>query len=255
MKKHLWILIIALLVLSSFDSYGQRWRLRRYEADVYLGAVSFHGDIGLADKPLMNNLNGIRPTIGFKPGFKLSQDFTITLDLAYMMYGGKDEEGSTHSRLYSFNTHAFQHVARLEYYLIGDSRTFISGAVYNRRGMVNNYNKLFVYFFGGAGGVMSKSKVKDLRNNGEEPLANPGYDNNLHYTAVFPLGGGVRWALDPRWSIGAEIGYQFTLSDYLDGYSSAWSKYNDSYYLTSVKAIFSIRSDREGRPVFKKLYR
>ncbi len=36
--------------------YGQRWKLRRYEADLYVGAVSFHGDIGLANKPFANNV-------------------------------------------------------------------------------------------------------------------------------------------------------------------------------------------------------
>ncbi len=255
MKNKFWIPIIALLVLTSIDGYGQRWKLRRYEADLYIGAVSFHGDIGLANKPLMNNLNGIRPSIGFKPAFKITQDLTVALDLAYIIYGGKDQEGSSHSRLYSFNSHAFQHVVRAEYFLIGDGRSFISGAMYNRKGMVNNYNKLYLYIFGGAGGVLSKSKVKDLNNNGEEPLTNPGYDNSMKYTAVFPVGGGARWSIDPRWSIGVEIGYQFTLSDYLDGYSSAWSEYNDSYYLTTVKAILKIRNDRDGRPIFKKLYR
>lgn len=255
MKNKFWIPIIVLLILTSFDGYGQRWKLRRYQADLYVGAVSFHGDIGLANKPLMNNINGLRPSVGLKSMFRITQDINVSLDLAYIMYGGKDQEGSSHGRDYSFNSHAFQHVARVEYFIMGDSRRFISGAVYNRKGMINDYNKLYVYVFGGAGGVLSKSKVKDLNNGGEEPLDNPGYNNNMVYTAVFPLGAGVKWAIDARWSIGVEIGYQFTLSDYLDGYSSEWSKYNDSYYLTSVKAIYHIRNDRNGRPMFKKLYR
>ena len=255
MKKNLWILIIITLVLTSIDGYGQRWKLRRYEADLYVAGVSFHGDIGLANKPLLNNINGFRPSIGFKPSFKIIQDLSVSLDLAYIIYGGRDEEGSSHGRDYSFNSHALQHIARVEYFILGDGRKFISGAVYNRRGMINNYNKLYLYVFGGAGGVLAKPKVKDLNNGGEEPLSNPGYSNNLVYTAVFPVGGGVKWALNPRWSVGIEIGYQFTLSDYLDGYASVWSNYKDSYYLTSVKAIYKIRNDRKGRPIFKKLYR
>jgi len=255
MKKQIRITVIALLVLTSVDGYSQRWKLARYDADIYVSAVSFHGDIGLADRPLANNFNGMRPSIGFKPGFKITQDLSVSLDLGYVVYGGKDEEGTSHGRLYSFNSQAFQHVVRVEYNLIGNGRTFISGAIYNRKGMINNYNKLFVYVFAGGGGVLSKSKVKDLRNDGAEPLSNPGYNNNAQYTAVFPMGGGVRWAIDPRWSVGAEIGYQFTLSDYLDGYASQYSQYKDSYYLTSVKAIFSIRNDRNGKPIFKRLYR
>ncbi len=255
MNRKLWIPIIALLLLTSIDGYSQRWKLRRYEADIYVGAVAFHGDIGLANKPLMNNINGMRPSFGFKPGFKITQDLVVSLDLAYVVYGGKDEEGSSHGRYYSFNSHGFQHVVKAEYYIVGDGRTSVSGAVYNRRGMVNSYNKLYLYVFGGAGGVFAKSKVKDLNNNGEEPLSNPGYDNSAVYTAVFPVGGGVKWSIDPRMSVGVEIGYQFSMSDYLDGYSSVSSQYKDSYYLTSVKAIFKIRNDRRGRPIFQKLLR
>ncbi len=255
MNQKLWIFIIALLVLTSIDGYSQRWKLVRYEADFYVGVVTFHGDIGLANQPLLNNLNGVRPSFGFMPKFRVTQDFSVSLDLAYLMFGGKDEVGESHGRVYSFNSHAFQHSVRAEYYVLGDSRRFISGAVYNRRGMVNNYNKLYLYIFGGIGGVLSKATIKDLRNNGEEPLSNPGYDNSLKYAVIFPVGGGVKWALDPRWSIGVEMGYQFTLSDYLDGYSAATSQYNDSYYLTTVKAILNIRNDRKGRPIFKKLYR
>jgi len=255
MKTKIWLPILLLFLLTTLDGYGQRWKLRRYEADLYASIVSFHGDIGLANKHLMNNLKGMRPNVGFMPGFKVTQDITVRLDLAYLMYGGKDEEGSSHGRYYSFNTHAFQHVARVEYYILGDGRSIISGAIYNRRGMINNYNKLYLYAFAGGGGVLSKSKVKDLNNGGEEPLSNPGYSNNMHYTAVFPVGGGIKWSIDPRWSLGVEIGYQFTLSDYLDGYSSQWSQYNDSYYLTSVKAIYKIRNDRRRRPIFRRLYR
>ncbi len=255
MKSKILIPIITLLLLTSLDGYSQRWKLQRYEAELYVGAVMFHGDIGLANKGFLNNFNGMRPSFGFKPSFKINQDFVVSLDLAYMMYGGKDEVGSTHSRNYSFNSQAFQHVVRAEYYLIGESRTFVSGAVYNRKGMVNSYNKLYQYFFVGVGGLLSKATVKDLDNNGEEPLWNPGYNNNSNYALVIPLGAGVKWSIDPRWSIGAEVGYQFVTSDYLDGYASEFSNYNDSYFLASVRAIYKIRNDRRGVPIFKKLYR
>ena len=254
MKNKLWIPIIALLLITSVDGFGQRWKLRRYEVDAYLGMVSFHGDIGLANKPFANTFNGLRPGFGVIPRFMIRENLAVSLDLGYLMYGGKDEEGSSHGRLYSFTSHAFQHVARIEYYLIGARTAPISGAMYNRRGMVNNYNQIYVYLYGGAGGVLSKSKVKDL-NTGEELVNNPGYNNNMVYSGVFPVGAGLKWALDPRWSIGVEMGYNWCTSDLLDGYASEWSNYRDSYFLTSVKAVYKIRNDKQGRPVFKKLYR
>jgi len=52
------------------------------------------------------------------------------------------------------------------------------------------------------------------------------------------------------------MGYQFTTTDLLDGYApEGVSKHNDSYYLITVKAVYRIRNDKNGRPVFNKYYR
>lgn len=255
MKNKLWIPIIALLLLTSVDGFGQRWKLRRYELDMYVAGVSFHGDIGLADRPVANMFNGFRPSFGITPRFMIQQNLAVAIDLGYNIYGGKDEPGSSHGRYYSFNSHAFVHGIRGEYFIMGTHENLFMSGIYNKKGMVNNYNKLFIYFYGGASGILSKSHVKDLNNNGEEPLDNPGYNNNPVYSLVFPVGAGMKFSIDPRWSVGFEMGYSFSLSDQLDGYASEWSDYNDSYYTVSVKAIYKIRNDKNGKPVFKKLYR
>jgi hypothetical protein len=114
---------------------------------------------------------------------------------------------------------------------------------------------LYVYLYGGISGVLSKTTIKDLDNDGEEPINNPGYNNNMVYSAVFPVGAGMKFSIDPRWSVGFELGYAFCMSDELDGYASELAEYPDSYYTLSVKGIYKIRNDKNGRPVFKKLYR
>ena len=253
MKKLFWILVAALLLGTTYDASAQRWKLRRYEMDIYLGGVAFHGDIGEANRPLANMFNGFRPSIGITPRFMLRENLAVGLDLGYLMYGGADAPGSSHGRLYTMNSHAFQHIARLEYFIIGGSGPGGRGAIYNRRGMVNNYNRLYLYVFAGAGGLMSSAKITD--EDGVEPISNPGYYPGLQYTATFPLGGGVKMSIDPRWSLGLELGYQFTLSDKLDGYEPVFSNYNDSYYLLSLKAIYRVRNNRYGRPIFNKYYR
>jgi len=255
MKNKLWIPVIALLLITSVDSYGQRWKLRRYELDLYVAGVAFHGDIGEANKPFANMFNGFRPSFGVTPRFMLTQSIAVAVDLSYTMYGGKDDPDSSHGRYFSFNTNAFVHGVRGEYYILGTRENIFASGMYNKRGMVNSYNRLFLYIYGGVSGVLSKSTVKDLDNDGEEPVDNPGYNNNMVYSAVFPVGVGFKFEIDPRWSIGFEGGYNFSLSDYLDGYASEYSEYNDSYYTLSVKGILKIRNDKNGRPVFKKLYR
>ncbi|MDF1576434.1 MAG: hypothetical protein P1P86_14700 [Bacteroidales bacterium] len=255
MKNKLWIPIIALLLFTSVDSFGQRWKLRRYELDMYVAGVAFHGDIGLANQPLANMINGFRPSFGLNPRFMITNKMAVSMDLGYYMYGGKDEPGSSHGRYYSFTSHALVHGFRGEYYIMGTRENVFAPGIYNRRGMVNAYNRLFLYMYGGASGILSKSYVKDLNNDGEEPVNNPGYNNNAVYSLVFPVGAGVKFEIDPRWSMGFELGYSFSLSDQIDGYASEWSEYNDSYYTASVKAIYKIRNDKNGRPILQKLYR
>jgi opacity protein-like surface antigen len=255
MKHCFRILAAVLLLLVASEASGQRWKLQRYEAEIYLGGVSFHGDIGPANRPLANMFNGYRPSVGVIPRYMIRKDLAVSLDLGYLIYAGKDEEGSSHNRLYSFNSHAFQHFARLEYFIIGEAGGRGRNAIYNRRGMINNYDRVYLYIYGGLGGIMSKATVHDENQNGNEPLSNPGYDPSLQYTLAFPVGGGIKFSVDPRWSVGVELGYHFTISDKLDGYAPAASNYKDAYYLTTVKAVYRIRNDRFGKPIFGKYYR
>ena len=178
MKNKLWIPVIALLLITSVDSYGQRWKLRRYEVDLYVAGIAFHGDIGKADQPFANMINGFRPSFGVTPRYKVTQNISVALDLAYAMYGGKDDPESSHGRYYSFNSNAFVHGIRGEYYILGTRENIVASGMYNRRGRVNSDNRLFLYACGGVSGRLSKSKVKDLTNDGEEPINNPGDNNN-----------------------------------------------------------------------------
>jgi len=252
MKRNFWILIAVILTFTGIDANAQRWKLRRYELDFGISAVPFYGDIGRANKPFANAFNGLRPSIGVTPRFMIRQDLAVSLDLTYLMFGGKDVEGETHGRVYSFNSNVFQHYARIEYFLLGTAGG-LGGGIYNRRGMVNNYNRLQVYLYAGAGGILSSAKVIDEE--GNEPIDNPGYLPGTHYGFGFPVGGGFKMSLDPRWSIGLEMGYHFTTTDLLDGYQSDWSDYKDTYYLVTLKAVYRIRNDKRGRPIFNKYYR
>ncbi|MFO7671512.1 MAG: hypothetical protein R6W31_17770 [Bacteroidales bacterium] len=253
MNRSFWILFAVILTFTAIDANGQRWKLRRYELDIGISAVPFYGDIGLANQPFLNAFNGLRPSIGVTPRFMVAQNMAVSLDLSFLMFGGQDKEGSSHNRVYSFNSTAFQHFARFEYFLLGEV-VGRGSTIYNRRGMVNNYNRLYLYLYAGAGGILSSAKVKD--ENGNEPLDNPGYYPGVQYGLGFPLGGGIKFSIDPRWNVGVEMGYQFTTTDKLDGYApEEVSHYKDSYYLITVKAVYRIRNDKNGRPIFNKYYR
>lgn len=250
-NNHLILIISFLLILFSVDGFGQRWKLRRYEVGLGIGTTHYHGDIGPAHKEFKTFLMSARPSASFDIRFKISPSFAAKLDLGYVNFSGKDQPEDSHA-YYSFVANGFEHTVRGEYYILGEGRSFGSQANYNRRGMVNNFNKVYLYAYAGLGGLYSKAKVTDLETNEPLPEGSPGYNNNSNYAFVIPLGAGIKYTFDAQWSIGAELGYRWTTSDLIDGFASVYSKYNDVYFTTSFKAIYKIRNNRKGRPILRK---
>jgi OOP family OmpA-OmpF porin len=68
--------------------------------------------------------------------------------------------------------------------------------------------------------------------------------------AVIPVGIGLKYNLAKRWTIGAEAGYRFSTSDYLDGISLAGnSERNDGYFLANLLGSYRFGdkdSDKDG---------
>lgn len=247
MKKNLWIYITLFALLIPFASNAQSWKLIRYEAGIGIGTTHTFMDIGSENFGITSfRLAGTRPNAFFDASFKILEDLAVQLDLGYIQLSGKDPD--SRGRGLSFVTNSFEPVVRLEYNIIGGGRAFGTSAVYNRRGMVNSYNTLLLYAFAGAGGILTKATVKDI--NGDEVIGRLGYDNNIHFGVVFPMGLGLKYQLSSEWDIGLEVGGRFALSDVLDGYQHPASQYNDKYILTNVKAIYKIRNDRRGVPKF-----
>ena len=67
-----------------------------------------------------------------------------------------------------------------------------------------------------------------------------------------PVGLGVKYGLTPDWMIGFELGGRWTTTDYLDAFTSEWSKSNDFYYLVTFHMIYKLDTSRDGWPVFKR---
>lgn len=252
MKKNHWIYILLFILFIPLNTNAQSWRLIRYEAGLGLGTTHAFMDIGSENFGIPSfRFAGTRPNVFFDASFQVLEDLAVQLDLGYIQLSGKDPD--SRGRGLSFVTNSFEPVVRVEYNIIGGGRAFGSSATFNRRGMVNSYNTLRLYGFAGAGGILTKAKVKDI--NGDEAIGNPSYDNNLHFAAVFPMGLGLKYEIDSHWAVGFETGFRFALSDVLDGYQHPASQYRDKYMLTNVKAIYKIRNDRRGVPQFSRYRR
>ncbi len=57
---------------------------------------------------------------------------------------------------------------------------------------------------------------------------------------VLPVGFGVAYAISPMVSLNAEVNYNFTRTDYLDGYSKVvQTKKNDGYYFVAIGVLYN----------------
>lgn len=252
MKKQYLITFLLILVMIPISSSAQKWKLRRYEACFSIGTSNFYGDIGgSAD---VNNAWGFkdiqlqysRPSLGFGGRYKLSGDMALKMNLIYGFVAGNDVNSRNDGRQYSFTSTIFEPSLQFEYYIIPESRALNSAALFNRRGMVNNYSKIYLYVFGGVGGVFSNPKLKDK--NGTNITSN----NFSKFGVAFPLGIGFKYTIDSQWSLGFEFGRRITTTDYIDGYSSQFSKHHDIYDFGMVNAVYKIQTDRRGFPILGK---
>jgi len=249
------ICIFLLLGIIPFSMYSQLWKLRRYEASFSICTSQCYGDIGgSADA---NNLYGLkdiqilqtRPSFAFGARYKLTGDMAVKMNLIYGFIAGNDKGSRNEERNYSFNSTIFEPSFQFEYYLIPEKRSEGSSALARHKAMVNNFAKIYLYVFGGVGGAMINPKLQDGGGN-IVPM-----DNFSKFNLVIPMGVGLKFSLDSKWSIGFELGRRFTTTDYIDGYSSISSKSNDIYDIGMFSAIYKIPTDRRGRPIIGRATR
>ncbi len=254
-KKAIPFFLLMVIMISS--GYSQRWKLVRYELILGTGTTSFFGDIGGgADR---NNwfglkdirLDATRPSLSIGLRYKFYQNFAGRFGIAYGMGAGTDIGAINEERGYSFTTHIIEPSFIAEYYFVSEDRRLASSAMYNRRGMINNYSRFGAYIFGGLAGIYFSPELSNVRP-GDRHVTN----DYTHFSAAIPLGLGVKYVISDKWMVGFELGGRLSLSDFVDGYNPdvPGNKALDIYYLANFSAIYRIKNDREGIPLFLKPY-
>lgn len=251
MKKLLITLVFSGIIISSVDA--QRWKLRRYEGILGVGTTNVFGDIGgTADQSNLFGLKDIeidqtRPSFYAGIRYKLEEDMSLKLNIVYGQGSGNDIGSKNEHRELSFKTTLIESSVQYEYYFLKEDRRLKSSAVFNRRGMINNYAKLAMYAFGGVGGIYFNPSLEGP----EQQLTHEWHivDGYSNFNLTLPVGLGLKYTIDDQISLGFELGGRYTLSDYLEGFSTVFSKNNDVYYFTNLTFIYKARTDRRGRPI------
>ncbi len=240
--------IFAILFLS-FEGYSQKWKLRRYEALYGVGTAHYFGDIGgSADESNWFGIKdieilGTRPSFYVGARYKIRQNIAVKLNLTYGFISGNDNGSKNNDRNYAFYSHLFEPSFQGEFSIISEEQRYRSNALFNSRGMLNNYSRINVYIYAGIGGVYSNPKAK------EDFAGSERFNPNQKFGLAFPMGVGFKFVLSSYMSVGFELGGRFTTTDYLDGYASEWTNVNDVYYLGIVNAVYRIKTSREGYPI------
>ena len=246
--------------MSAPFASAQLWKMKRYEATGGLGTSQFYGDIG--GYSIGHNALGIRDITFRQTRFSVNGSFrylitdniAARLSFTYVMLHATDMRGSNEeTRQFESTTSLFEPALLGEYYFVRNrernSFLFQTFRGRTRNSLSDFFRSMDVYAFtgiGGAGYNVFKGNDRLLeRWDSDQTLQRRGF------TAVIPAGAGAKVALDPNILIGIEICGRYALSDYLDGYTSQWSKRNDVYHTFIVTFNYRIKTARNGLPSFR----
>ena len=242
MKKILPI-FICLMILSGLASAQTRNKYK-YEFIGGLGLTGFLGDLGGADQNGTHflkdydfsttrfNINaGVRYKKGTRFGFKGM--------LAYGMVAGDDaltEDRIRHNRNLNFRSTILELSAQVEFYFIGEK----SKNLYSISGLRSKKKRrnFTAYLFSGVGIFYYNPKEElngkwySVRKYHTEGQGLPGGPKQFsNFNVAIPIGIAFRYAINKRWSVGAELSVRKTFTDYIDGVSG---KYYDQAKLTAA---------------------
>ncbi|MBN1599459.1 MAG: hypothetical protein JW894_14285 [Bacteroidales bacterium] len=259
-EKLKFIILAGIIVTSSLSEsvLGQRWKLRRYEVGGGLGITQVFGDIGgTIDESNWLGLKDIQISetnlaVPLYLRYKLDPVYSIKFNTV-LGFGRGDDKNSRNDRGREYKTMLLEFSVQGEYYFLSEEKRYKSAAMFNKRGMLNNYASFGAYGFIGVGGVYSKSTITYTTS---DPAPSDDVKPN-NFGVVFPVGLGIKYIIDDRWLINGELGYRISVTDYIEGFSQLeYSKRNDVYYFLTFNVGYRLETSRRGLPsVFDKEYR
>jgi hypothetical protein len=228
MKNNL--ITISIIILSTLSVDAQSWKFLTNEFSFGIGATSFLGDLGGANRIGSRNLKGIRDfdfnatrpavSIGYRKFF--SPNLSAKAGFTLGQVSGDDaltEERFRENRNLHFRSPIAELAVQVEYFPFRE----YFGHIYRSNGVVGKrVNHLSPYLFAGIGGFFYNPKAK-YQGNWEKlrPLKTENVDYNSISLAI-PVGLGLKYAIDKQWSIGLEVGLRYTTTDYIDDVSTEY---------------------------------
>jgi len=235
MKK---ITFFSLFAFLTYHTYSQaflrpnEWKKYRREVFVSMGSSHFLGDLGGGKGPGTDNsptdldFNQTRLAVGCGARYKLKRAINVVGKFSYVHVRGDDaqsQEPIRFNRNLNFKSNIFELSGRLE----GGYQSTKRGG--NRYGIRKNFGKtkalthnifgfvgIGVYYFNPKGQTASGDWVKlyPLHTEGQGLPGGPKQYSRIGLS--IPVGGYYKLTLNKVWSVGIELTYRKTFTDYLD---------------------------------------
>jgi len=255
--------ISALLLFSTFSiqqAYAQgagfnrvnEWKKYRKEVTLMVGAAQFLGDLGGLNKvgtdfsPVDLEFSMTRPAISVGYRYKFAKNFNWFSSFNYLLVAGDDKLTSEpfrnnrnlnfKSNIFELSTRAelafFKHKAGHRYNIRNTSGTRHRSRTWELVGFVG----VGMFYYNpkgrqGAGWV----KLQPLHTEGQGLPGGP--KQYKRFSVSIPVGISYRMMLNKYWSVGAEINYRKTFTDYIDDVSTT---YYDKYALNNAYGPLSV---------------
>lgn len=236
------ILISVLLFVCWLSADGQYRRTRTYELHGGVGAVNVFGDLGgSADRNNWYGLKDIqfsqtRPLFYAGVRTDINEMFSGKVNLLGGMAAGNDKGSVNDVREFSYKAWMFELSGQIEWNF-WTSNTSIATVLARRRGLGSRQLRTRAYVFAGAGYVYALPK---LDTHGHTLIPDGEFTESHAGGVVVPYGVGIRSDVSQSWALGFEIGRRYCTSDYLDALSTQWSESKDTYYFTTLHAIYKL---------------
>jgi hypothetical protein len=242
--------VIAIFIV--FPVHSQQWKLKRIEGILGIGTTNVYSDLGGApDATSLLFIKDItfkstRPSIYAGVRYRVKPNSSVKASFIYGYSKTQDFAGSRNeNRGFTSVTQLLEISGNYEFYFLPEQRRLRSAAMFNRRGMINDYSSFGAYLFTGLGATFYWPHLEV-----DEPREGDEYKDNMGVTAAVPIGAGFKYIISDKWMLGYEIGYRLTLSDFLDGFVSPYSNRTDSYWISSINLSYRIPTSRRGLPIF-----
>jgi hypothetical protein len=201
-----------------------------------VGTSHYYGDLSPYADPIGSTLYSMRWNVTGNYTRHFTPRLSARIGLTLARLGADDIRFMNKPRfqnLFIRNLHFRNDVKELS--VVGMYNLVPAGRSYNRR------PQLLPYLFGGIAVFAHNPRAKTpvalsdgkpewirLQPLGTEGQGQPGYAQPYSLVQVgIPIGFGLRYKINQRWDVGAEVGFRFTFTNYLDDVGGTYADPND----------------------------